>query len=241
MTQSINYSSEKLASEFSDRSHIRFALEGVKSRYKLKNKRVIELGCGLGDNLKIFSSDNNTLGFEGLEGAVSIANQQGVRVLQVDLEGDPIPLEAESSDVVLCMDILEHLNHPEFSIKESWRILRENGLLVVNVPNHFTLSGRLRILLGSGVDSQGYFPDSNDWENPHVRFFRHGSISALLEKNGFEIVEDCSSQAPAFPGLNWLSSIRKTNIPSYIAHRFPDLFAAGFFLIAKKIKFDSKS
>ena len=236
MSQNINYSSEKLSSEFSSRSHVRDTLEKIKLKYQLKNKKIIELGCGLGENLKIFSMDNEVLGVEGLEDAVSLADQQGIRVLQANLDEDSIPLENESSDVVLCMDILEHLNHPELCIKDTWRILRENGFLIINVPNHFSFSGRLRILFGSGIDSQGYFPDNDDWDNPHIRFFRHRSIKALVEKNGFQLVEDYSSQLPAIPGLNWLSVIKKTNIPCYVIKRYPELFAAGFFFIAKKLK-----
>ena len=189
-----------------------------------------------GARMKIFSVDNEVLGVEGLEDAVSLAVQQGMRVLQANLDEDSIPLENESSDVVLCMDILEHLNHPEFCIKDTWRILRENGFLIINVPNHFTFSGRLRILFGSGIDSQGYFPENDDWDNPHIRFFRHRSIKALVEKNGFQLVEDYSSHLPAIPGLNWLSMIKKTNIPCYLVKRYPELFAAGFFFVAKKIK-----
>lgn len=238
MSKSINYSSEKLMGEFSGRTHIRGSLEAIKKRYQLADKKIIELGCGLGDNLRIFMPENDVIGFEGLDDATSMANERGLRVVQADLDSAPIPLDDCSVDVVLCMDVLEHLVNPAFCVAESRRVLRKNGLLIINVPNHFTFSGRVRILLGSGADSQAYFPNSEDWENPHIRFFRHASSISLLKKAGFEIVEDCSGNIPAVPGLGRFPGMMNRSLPRYLARKFPDLFASGFFMVAGKIDYE---
>jgi predicted SAM-dependent methyltransferase len=42
---------------------------------------------------------------------------------------------------------------PSRCLTEVHRILRTNGIIAVNVPNHFSLSGRINIARGSGVDS----------------------------------------------------------------------------------------
>jgi len=239
MAENINYSTEKLASEFTGRSHVRMALEEIKEQFDLCKKVIIELGCGLGNNLEIFSQDNDVIGYEGLEDATVAANQRGIRVLQANLDEPPFSAETGSADVVLCVDVLEHLDSPELCVKESWRILRDNGLLIVNVPNHFTMSGRLRILFGSGIDSNHYFPSNEDWNNPHIRFFRHQTIMRLITKNGFTMVEDWSGKFPAVPGLNRLPGINQTGVPYKMARWLPNLFAGGFFLIARKSVIDS--
>lgn len=77
-----------------------------------------------------------------------------------------------------------------------------------------------------------FFPESQDWNNPHVRFFRRASIAALLEHSGFETVGDWSPQFPSIPlfqRLGWTHS----RLGKGLARRYPDLFAGGFFLLTR--------
>lgn len=226
----VNYSAERLESEYQQRRPIREALSAAASRYSVRGCNVVELGSGLGFNLEVFSQGNEILGIEGLESAAGLARERGIPTIAANLQHS-LPLETASCDLVLCLDVLEHLLEPEIALKEAHRILKASGKLIINVPNHFTLSGRLNILFGSGIDSVKFFPDSPDWSNPHVRFFRRSSIASLLEHCGFEIVEDWSPKFPSIPLLNRLG-LNRPQLVSGLARRFPDLFAGGFFLIS---------
>jgi SAM-dependent methyltransferase len=228
----VNYSAARLQSEYEERRPIRDALTRIADRWSVSGRNVVELGSGLGFNLEIFAPRNKVIGIEGLESAANLARARGIPTMAADLSR-ALPLETASCDLVLCLDVLEHLMEPEFTLKEAHRILKPGGSLVVNVPNHFTLSGRLRILLGSGADSVRFFPESTDWNNPHVRFFRRASIGGLLEFCDFRIVEDWSSQFPSIPAfhrLGWNNS----RLAVSLARRRPDLFAGGFFLISAR-------
>ncbi len=225
----INYSAERLRSEYEMRRPIRDVLARIVDHYAIQGWKVVELGSGLGFNLEIFSPRNEVLGIEGLQSAARIAQDRGVHTIVADLAYS-LPLETSSCDLVLCLDVLEHLMEPEVTLKEARRILRPDGRLVVNVPNHFTLSGRLRMLFGSGIDSMQFFPDCSDWNNPHVRFFRKVSIAALLENSGYKIVDDWSAQfasIPLFHRFGW----HRSRLAVGLARRSPDLFAGGFFLV----------
>lgn len=229
----VNYSMELLRREYDERRPIRSALAAVVLKRKISNADILELGSGLGFNLDLFATDNRVLGVEGLESAAASANQRGIPTAVADLERQ-LPIEPDSFDVVLCLDVLEHLSNPRKCLLEARRVLRAGGVVIVNVPNHFTLGGRLRILMGSGVDSRRFFPDHPDWGNPHLRFFRRASIGSLLTCSGFCIVDDWCSRLPAVPVLQRVRGLEQTKVASYLAGRFPDLFAGGFFLVAVK-------
>lgn len=47
---------------------------------------------------------------------------------------DSLPMEDESFDVVLCTEVLEHLEWPRESVREMFRVLKKGGALLVTVP-----------------------------------------------------------------------------------------------------------
>jgi len=229
----IDYQAEWLVAEAAGRSHVTRLLDGIRQGRKISGMDVVELGSGIGNNLRGFLPGNRVLGVEGLGEAVEESRRRGIDALQHDL-GLPLPLPDASADCVLCIDVLEHLVRPEFCLLEARRLLRGGGLLVVNVPNHFDVRGRLRILRGSGIDSQGYFPESSHWEYPHLRFFQHRSIGQLLSKCGFEVESDESSQVSSLPGSALLGQLGLGPILRALGRTFPDLFCPGFFLVSRK-------
>lgn len=236
MTTHVNYSKLLLQDEQDERRPIRELLAALARRYGIRNKTVLEVGSGLGFNLKLLKElGNSVLGFEGLSDVADMASSEGVVTQVVNLEED-LPLAAQSQDVILCLDVLEHLLSPEHCLSEMNRVLRQDGLIIVNVPNHFTLTGRLRILMGSGADPHRFFPDYHDWNNPHVRFFRHASLRELLACCGFSFVEDLSSLFPCVPLLSGHSGQMKMvrRFSETLARSAPGLFAGGFFVVAQK-------
>jgi SAM-dependent methyltransferase len=233
MSSMINYSAKKLDDEFLERSYIRQLLLEVKDEYKICDKRVVELGSGLGFNLSLFQSSNNVTGYEGLDDAVKKANQGGIHTRLINLE-QQLPEYDDSVDVVLCLDVLEHLLNPDYCTKEAFRILKPGGLFVINVPNHFALSGRLRVLFGSGIDSYKFFPNSDEWSYPHLRFFRHKSILEMTRLNGFSLLRDYSYRFFQFPLIGKYKSIENSLLARRATHKWPDLFAGGFFLVLAK-------
>jgi len=229
----INYSEDLLRDEYVARMPIRDALQSLIAQEAIRGRDVLELGSGLGYNLEVFVSANRVLGVEGLSAAARDATARGIPTIAADLSSG-LPLESQSFDVVLCLDVLEHLLNPIGCLKEAHRILRNTGLMIVNVPNHFSLSGRINIVRGSGIDSVKFFPEYPDWDNPHVRFFRHSSLLSLITHCGFQVMEDWSNRFPSIPIVNKLPTLKRSRLARTLARRAPELFAGGFFIIAQK-------
>lgn len=229
----INYSAEMLESELINREPIRIALRSFKDTYGVNQQSVAEFGSGLGYNLDIFCPQNEVTGIEGLGTAAEAATARGIPTITADLSA-AVPLESNSYGVVLCLDVLEHLMDPGMCLREAHRILRPDGLIAVNVPNHFSLSGRVNIVAGSGMDSVKFFPGHQDWENPHVRFFRHSSILELMAISGFRIEADWTSRFPSIPIIRRWPFVQQSRLAGALAKRFPELFAGGFFILGRK-------
>lgn len=66
---------------------------------------------------------------------LDLTEREGVDVAH-DLNKLPLPFENDKFDIILCKDVLEHVNyHP--LINDIHRILKSGGLLIIRVP-HFT-------------------------------------------------------------------------------------------------------
>lgn len=229
----INYKTSWLVTEEGGRSHITSVLQDIKQHYAIQQCDVLELGSGIGTNLGVFAPNNRVQGVEGMGEAVLESKARGIIAIQADLE-EPLALPSNSADWVLCIDVLEHLMNPVACLESARRLLRADGRLIVNVPNHFDWRGRMRVLFGSGIDSRGYFTESRIWEYPHVRFFQRATIEELLRFVGFSVEEDYSYRFNSFPKVALLNRIGIQYVLRSMLNRWPDLFSGGYFLVCRK-------
>lgn len=90
---------------------------------------------------------------------------------------DDAPWPNESFDVVTCWDVLEHLPQPRAALIKMQALLKEQGDLVLSVPNGNSLDARLFGRYWIGLD-----------QPRHMSVFRLAGLTSLLESTGFEVV-----------------------------------------------------
>ncbi len=90
-----------------------------------------------------------------------------------------------SFDVVLLLDVLEHLHRPFETLKEIGRILKPEGTLVVQCPWELTHWEERAEAFLKGMRQCTITPDAVP---AHLYFFEPGTLEALLEKGGFTTV-----------------------------------------------------
>lgn len=101
-----------------------------------ETKRVADIGCGTGGLLNALKNKAQTLsltGFEYSENALAIARSQvtGVEFCYFDIyEGTP-----RQFDVIYCIEVLEHLLHPDIALRNIAGMLSASGVALITVPN----------------------------------------------------------------------------------------------------------
>ena len=92
---------------------------------KIEDK-ILEFGCGLGQNIYLI---RGAVGYDISKFALDFCKEKGVNVVK-NLKG----IKNGSFDVVLCCEVLEHLENPLKELKIMKSKLKEKGKLILTVP-----------------------------------------------------------------------------------------------------------
>jgi SAM-dependent methyltransferase len=144
-----------------------------------KAKKILDIGSGRGLTLyflKKYYGYQKTTGTQLCKSAAEHSRRVlGLEVYNKDFL--KINFGKEKFDLISLWHILEHVNEPEKYIARTYSLLEKNGKLVIEVPNHDSWSRKLtgKYWLGMDLDY-------------HLTFFSPESISILLKKYGFEII-----------------------------------------------------
>lgn len=107
-----------------------------------------------------------------------------------DLIKENIPFPAQRFDVVTFLEVIEHLltDHRKV-IKEIKRVLKPEGLLILQTPNWSCLRNRICVLLGKNIQTPlEFLLSSTPTGNVHIREYSKSEVVSLLEKGGFCIL-----------------------------------------------------
>ncbi len=177
-----------------------------------RGKRVLDLGCRDGTMTKYFTKGNTVLGVDIDKRLLAICKKNlYINTRQFDLNSRNWPFTANSFDVIVAGEILEHLYFPKEVIKKVFRILKPGGIFVGSVPNAFHILERVRFL-------KGQIPNSIS-DPTHLNVF---SISII--RNVFKSI---------FPDVE----VHALTVDKFhfLAKSFPDLFADDIVFVGKKI------
>lgn len=211
-------------------------LKELKRHLDLSTADALDVGCGTGVFMKALLGlgCRSLTGVDGFSEFADRAVERGYQEVKIveDLNDTALPFEASRFDLVLCKDVFEHLLNPVFALGEIRRVLKPGGLLLLHVPNHFPLSGRLRMLFTNNIDTFGFFKDESRWTFPHIRFYEYHDSVQVLKSNGFELVENLGFHFADVPVLNRFSFLAGLN--RSLAKKYPNLFSGGYTLLVRK-------
>ena len=113
-------------------------IEYLSKRFDLQgNMKLLELGCGRCEFL--FEFQNYGFECKGLDRDISsVQNEYNLEVKQCDLANDIYPYDNESFDVVYHKSVLEHMYNPENLMRETIRVLKPGGKLIILTPDWHT-------------------------------------------------------------------------------------------------------
>jgi 2-polyprenyl-3-methyl-5-hydroxy-6-metoxy-1,4-benzoquinol methylase len=150
------------------------------------SQRVLEIGCGSGQTLEMLKEKKlcaETVGIELFASAADEARHRVDAIYCLDVEKDPLPEHIGKFDLILILDVLEHLVDPwSFLIRLKEKCLAEDGRVIISVPNarHFAL---VLPLLRGRFD----YLERGILDKTHLRFFTKDSAIKMLKAASLDI------------------------------------------------------
>lgn len=138
----------------------------------------LDVGCATGAKDRRFINDFPHWNFFGVEPDVQAAEKaasvRGFTVSRGFLKDARFP--DNFFDTVLFHHVLEHTLDPSADIKESYRILKTNGRLIITVPNYGSFAAKFFGKYWRHLDIPR-----------HLFHFRDGDLKKMLNNAGFDI------------------------------------------------------
>ncbi|MGO9233053.1 MAG: class I SAM-dependent methyltransferase [Methylocella sp.] len=146
--------------------------------------RIVDVGCGAGETLAWLMSLYPQAYRVGLEGNASMSQELAINSDEfhiVDLNGD-LP-NIGSPDLLLFLDVLEHLPNPEKLLSRLTAELAPGGTVIVSLPNIAHLSVSIPLLFWGRFN----YVDAGILDRTHLRFFVRESAVALMNGAGLTV------------------------------------------------------
>ena len=180
----------KIYSDFNENQFAQF------SDHLTHGSRYLEIGCSFGGVLKRVA-DFGVAICHGIE-----PNEKDVQFVQKMCPGSKIfnsifedlELEQEYYDVVTSFEVLEHMVSPGRILKTTAGVMKKNGFINIEVPNH-------RDLLLSCYENITY--ENFYYHKAHIHYFTKESLSQLFEVCGFDGKVSSFLMYPFFNHVFW--------------------------------------
>ncbi len=154
-----------------------------------KGLKVLDVGCGGGFTSEYLAEkDANVYGIDMSSKLIKVAKDHSQsRSLDIDYRqgaAENLPFGKETFDVVVCVDVLEHVSDLRRVIFEISRVLKNNGVFLFDTVNKTEESKFVMITILE--DTLNEIPKgSHDWN----KFIEPERLKSLLTDKGFEEIE----------------------------------------------------
>lgn len=191
-------------------------LEYIDERCRLAGKRVLDLGCGGGLLCEAMAARGaHVTGADVASELIDIgrdhARQQSLNIDYIHgSSGDLLIAGEDCFDIIVCLEMLEHVDDPGTIISDCARLLKSGGDLVLSTLNR-TLTAYLLAVVGAEYIT-GLVPrGTHDYE----LFIQPAELAACCRQNGLEVCD--ISGLTYLPGLNKACISQSTAI-NYLLH-----------------------
>lgn len=164
-------------------------------------KTVLDVGCGEGNTAAYLKEKfgAEVTGIEINAEAAAVARKKLDHLLHGSIE-DAHDLPANHFDLILCLDILEHLIDPWAVLKRLAGCLKPEGYLLISLPN----IQNWRVLIDLAFGRWDY-TDSGLMDRTHLRFFTERTAKEMISAASLRIDRFRRSMGPEVKLLNLLT------------------------------------
>lgn len=205
--------------------HLRELSEQIKRTIdkEIRNKkvRILDVGCGNKPYYPFFESVATS--YTGLD----ICTGEKVDIVS---SAEKIPFKKNSFDVVVCFQVLEHIENPEKAISEMHRVLKKGGILMLSTHGNMHVHGV---------------------PNDYWRWTRYGLQKIFKRFDDVQVLDNCDPGMSLFQIINLyvqrlnvfhlmtpvivfnniVGRVADTILPHSVTR---DLFVINYFVLARK-------
>ena len=148
-------------------------------KYMLGSKKVLDVGCSYGHYLIHFGE--GSVGLDAIDHYCEFGKAIGLDIRKCNVEVE-LPVENVSFDAVWCSALLEHVVAPHLLLLRFHKVLKDDGLLFINVPTvppNIVLEKLIKIAQGH----IGYKAVE------HINAFTKKTLEFTIERAGYKIIE----------------------------------------------------
>ncbi|MBI4097261.1 MAG: class I SAM-dependent methyltransferase [Candidatus Levybacteria bacterium] len=141
----------------------------------IKQGKALDVGCAYGFMLQKFPDSFEKFGVDISEHAIAEAKKRLPNAtLKVASAENELPFPDSFFDIVICNDVIEHLENPRTALENIRKVLKKGGILYLNTPNF----NWLRKNIFAYADKKEH----------HISLLPHKTLFDLLTEVGFNII-----------------------------------------------------
>lgn len=161
----------------------------VASKYVNKCGRLLDVGCGEGFIIDFVRNRvTKTYGLDKSVKCLKRAANKGIITKCIDLDNERIPYGDNYFDVVICLDVIEHIRDPIKLLKDIFRVLKLEGKLILSAPNIRFSDYLFQLIV------KGHFPITSEnksaYDGGHIHYFTFSDLKEILRNLGFQIISE---------------------------------------------------
>ncbi len=145
---------------------------------------ILDVGCGgglLSEPMARLGA--NTTGLDADANAIAVAKEhaekQNLSITYLNTSTDELAQKKKKYDVVLALEILEHVDNPALFVEHCFRLCKKNGLVIFSTLNKTAKSYALGIVAAEYI--LGWVPRrTHDWH----KFIKPSALSAAIRQAG---------------------------------------------------------
>jgi 2-polyprenyl-3-methyl-5-hydroxy-6-metoxy-1,4-benzoquinol methylase len=245
-------------SRIADNKRLRFILTAITKNIPA-GEEILDVGCGNGIiTATVGKSGFVVTGIDASEKTIAAArsanNLPNVKFMVVT--AGELAVQRGRFSAIICSEVLEHLHDPSSLLNILKMSLKDNGILVVTVPNgrgprellvtkpvqYLQKKNNLVWKFVSSIKKilgyRGLTEQSGADDLTHIQFFTRKDLQHLAHKHGFQIIniEKSNFVEQVFPfSLIIKRSAALQKLDCNLADRLPLAFTSGFMMVWRKM------
>jgi 2-polyprenyl-3-methyl-5-hydroxy-6-metoxy-1,4-benzoquinol methylase len=193
-----------------------------------KDLKILEVGAAYGETLYYLKQNGIAAEVVGVDIFEDTKNKQNYKPLDRFIFGDiekiELPEYIQHFDLILLPDVLEHLFEPKSVLETLKKYLKEDGKIIVSMPNIRYYSALYKIVFKGDFK----YEESGIFDYTHVRFYCRKNIQGLLETADYKVLKQESS----IKNYQGKSLSKLINLITFGI--FEEFFSTQYFFVVRK-------